>query len=58
MLGPWVPTFSVRQNPPLLEVFAIGAANRERGCAATKLSLVWKKWREYSRLAATYPAAD
>jgi hypothetical protein len=26
MLGPWVPTFSVRQDPPLLEVFAIGAA--------------------------------
>ncbi len=39
-------------------VFAIGAANRKRGCAPTKLSLVWQKWREYSRLAATYPAAD
>ena len=39
-------------------VFAIGAANRERGCAPTKLSLVWQKWREYSRLAATYPTAD
>jgi hypothetical protein len=39
-------------------VFAIGAANRERGCVPTKLSLVWQKWREYSRLAATYPAAD
>ena len=39
-------------------VFAIGAANRERGCAPTDLSVVWKKWREYSRLAATYPAAD
>ena len=39
-------------------VFAIGAANRRRGCAPTKLSLVWQKWREYSRLAATYPAAD
>ncbi|MFO1512818.1 MAG: DedA family protein [Verrucomicrobiota bacterium] len=39
-------------------VFAIGAANRKRGCASTKLSLVWQKWREYSRLAATYPAAD
>jgi len=39
-------------------VFAIGAANRERGCAPAKLSLVWQKWREYSRLAATYPAAD
>lgn len=39
-------------------VFAIGAANRKRGCASTKLSLVWQKWREYSRMAATYPAAD
>jgi hypothetical protein len=39
-------------------VFAIGAANRERGCVPTKLSLVWQKWREYCRLAATYPAAD
>jgi membrane protein DedA with SNARE-associated domain len=39
-------------------VFAIGAANRRRGCAPTKLSLVWQKWREYSRLAATYPIAD
>jgi membrane protein DedA with SNARE-associated domain len=39
-------------------VFAIGAANRTRGCAPTKLWLVWQKWREYSRLAATYPVAD
>jgi hypothetical protein len=39
-------------------VFAIGAANRKRGCVPTKLSLVWTTWREYSRLAATYPAAD
>jgi hypothetical protein len=39
-------------------VFGIGAANRKRGCAPTKLSLVWQKWREYSRMAATYPAAD
>jgi membrane protein DedA with SNARE-associated domain len=39
-------------------VFAIGAANRQSGCAPTKLSLVWQKWREYSRLAATYPVAD
>jgi hypothetical protein len=38
-------------------VFAIGATNRKRGCAPTKLSLVWQKWREYSRLAATYPTA-
>jgi len=39
-------------------VFAIGAANRKRGCAPTGLVLVWQKWREYSRLAATYPTAD
>jgi membrane protein DedA with SNARE-associated domain len=39
-------------------VFAIGSANRTLGCVPTKLSLVWQKWREYSRLAATYPAAD
>lgn len=26
MLDPWLPTFSVRKNPPLLEVFAVGAA--------------------------------
>lgn len=39
-------------------VFAIGAANRQRGHATTRLSLVWQKWREYGRLAATYPAAD
>ena len=26
MLGPWLPTFTVRQDPPLLEVFAVGAA--------------------------------
>jgi hypothetical protein len=39
-------------------VFAIGAANRKRGCTPTKLSLVWQEWREYSRLAATYPVAD
>lgn len=39
-------------------VFAIGAANRQRGCILTNLPLVWQKWREYSRLSATYPAAD
>lgn len=39
-------------------VFAIGAANRRRGCAPIKLSLLWKKWREYLAQAATYPAAD
>jgi membrane protein DedA with SNARE-associated domain len=39
-------------------VFAIGAANREKGCETTKLSLLWRGWREYSRCAATYPVAD
>lgn len=39
-------------------VFAIGAANRRRGCSVTKLMLVWAKWREYSRMAVTYPIAD
>lgn len=39
-------------------VFAIGAENRKRGCATTKLSLLWREWRSYSLLAATYPAAD
>ena len=39
-------------------VFAIGDANRKLGCIPTNLSLVWQKWCEYSRLSATYPAAD
>jgi membrane protein DedA with SNARE-associated domain len=39
-------------------VFAIGAANCRRGCPPTKLSLVWRKWREYSQVSATYPVAD
>jgi hypothetical protein len=39
-------------------VFAIGAANRKRGCTPTKLSVVWHQWRAYCRLAATYPPAD
>jgi len=39
-------------------VFAIGAANRARGVAPAKLSLVWHAWRNYSALAVTYPAAD
>jgi hypothetical protein len=39
-------------------VFAIGAANRLGGCAPTELSLVWKKWRDYSRQVASYPATD
>lgn len=39
-------------------VFAIGAANRRRGAAPTKLSLLWRKWRETNALIATYPLAD
>lgn len=39
-------------------VFAIGAANRKRGCAPTRLPLVWRAWRAYHRMAATYPVAD
>jgi hypothetical protein len=39
-------------------VYAIGAANRQRGCAPIKLRQVWKTWREYARVAETYPAAD
>ena len=39
-------------------VFAIGRANRDRGVALTRAALLWRKWREYSRQAATLPAAD
>jgi membrane protein DedA with SNARE-associated domain len=39
-------------------VFAIGAENRRRGCAPMKISDCWRAWRNYSALAATYPAAD
>lgn len=39
-------------------VFAIGAANRKRGTAPTKLSLVWREWRNYAAVSATYPTSD
>lgn len=39
-------------------VFAIGAANRARGVAPTSVAQIWRAWRRYSALAATYPAAD
>jgi hypothetical protein len=39
-------------------VFAIGAANRQRGESPTKLALLWRKWRETTALVATYPLAD
>jgi membrane protein DedA with SNARE-associated domain len=39
-------------------VFAIGAANRQRGSRTTSISLLWRHWRGYGRCAATYPVAD
>jgi membrane protein DedA with SNARE-associated domain len=39
-------------------VFAIGAANRARGVIPTNITPVWKAWRNYTRLATSYPAAD
>jgi membrane protein DedA with SNARE-associated domain len=39
-------------------VFAIGFANRERGCPATPLRTIWRKWRETNSLIASYPLAD
>jgi len=39
-------------------VFAIGAANRHRGCSPTKPALLWHKWRETTALIASYPLAD
>jgi len=39
-------------------VFAIGAANRRRGCLPTAPVLLWRKWRETATLIATYPLAD
>jgi hypothetical protein len=39
-------------------VFAIGAENRRHGHAPMKISDCWRAWRNYSALAATYPAAD
>ena len=39
-------------------VFAIGAANRKRGCAPTPAADIWRAWRDYRRQAASYPTAD
>lgn len=39
-------------------VFAIGAANRQRGTAPVRVRDVWNEWRAYQRLAASYPPAD
>jgi hypothetical protein len=39
-------------------VFAIGAANRQRGSSPTQVSALWRAWRETKALVATYPLAD
>ncbi len=39
-------------------VFAIGAANRSRGAATTRIAEVLRGLRHYHALAATYPVAD
>jgi hypothetical protein len=39
-------------------VFQIGAENRKRGVKSTSLRAVWQKWREYSKISESYPAAD
>jgi hypothetical protein len=39
-------------------VFAIGAANRDRGHAPIKTRQVWRAWRAYARTALEYPVAD
>jgi hypothetical protein len=39
-------------------VFAIGAENRRRGCVPMTITECCRAWRNYSALAATYPAAD
>lgn len=39
-------------------VFAIGAANRAGGARPCSLMTLWREWRNYSRAARSYPAAD
>jgi membrane protein DedA with SNARE-associated domain len=39
-------------------VFAIGVANRKRGAVPVSVNLLWREWRKYVRISATYPAAD
>ena len=39
-------------------VFAIGAENRRRGCVPMTISDCLRALRNYSAIAATYPAAD
>jgi membrane protein DedA with SNARE-associated domain len=39
-------------------VFEIGAANRARGCAPSRLRTLWQEWRRYSAAALSYPSAS
>ena len=39
-------------------VFAIGAANRARGCRPSPLRALWREWRQYSAAAISYPCAS
>jgi hypothetical protein len=39
-------------------VFAIGAANRARGCRPSPLHTLWREWRQYSAAAVSYPCAS
>ena len=39
-------------------VFAIGAINRETGRAPSSLATLWRRWRQYSAVALSYPLAD
>ena len=39
-------------------VFAIGAANRARGCSPSPLRTLWREWRQYSVAAVSYPCAS
>src|SRR6266508_2237968 len=39
-------------------VFAIGAANRARGCRPSPLRTLWRGWRQYSVAALSYPCAS
>ncbi len=39
-------------------VFAIGAANRARGCKPSPLRTLWREWRQYSVAAVSYPCAS
>ena len=61
--GTWGPRHSLLDAYRILFrqwelVFAIGAANRQRGCAPAAPREVWQQWRAYLRQSASYPAAD